>query len=660
VADAGVVIETDGGIPRRLPAAYVAEHVEHAYALTGHAMQGGTVEQAFVFAAPHELTKGWSYTALSRARADTRLFVLTDGQDRDRDELAPGERQSALRGKELHARLARSMRTRDDEDLAIEQLPAPSSAMGRVDQDPQDRGVPVHEREETGAGGCEPVGPTPIEAFHAARARLASMRAELESLTSPDVRRLEAAERRAAELAARRDELAQRARQLPSAPRRRLATDRHAVERENLASAIAGVDAELRGVRSLHDRLVAEVGDLGEIRATRSAVEQAIASVVADRDTLSRQLITGELEPTPLWATGAIGEQPTERHDRELWDRAARGLARYRLENDVVDDRSALGERPDHAERAERYDHAHTTLDRIRRQLGHHTPERELAEPVALPSDYTRLFGEDRVSALEQALAAERDAARRFTAEQLRTLATEPGEALTELDRQAASRAVRLEHEQAHHQDIAAKQIGRATELESRADTLGWRDRAERGRLRHDAALHRQHAARHTADAERTELELQRLREAGRHPDQWLVDHGQALAMRLAASAELAHRRELEIRREVNSALTEPPAHVRRLIGDPPTSAVRVAREWERVAEHIERHRLTYDLDLDRDGPLGPEPPAIGRNQRSEYEQQRRELAADIDAYRHEHGLVHHEYAREMTREPADTLGREQ
>jgi ATP-dependent exoDNAse (exonuclease V) alpha subunit len=69
VDDRGVAIVTDAGMIRRLPAAYVAAHVEHAYALTGHGMQGGTVERAFVVAAPYELTKGWSYTALSRARA---------------------------------------------------------------------------------------------------------------------------------------------------------------------------------------------------------------------------------------------------------------------------------------------------------------------------------------------------------------------------------------------------------------------------------------------------------------------------------------------------------------------------------------------------------------------------------------------------------------
>jgi conjugative relaxase-like TrwC/TraI family protein len=96
-----IVIETDGRTIRELPAAYVARHVEHAYALTGHGVQGGTVEWASVVAAPHELTRGWSYTALSRARARTRLFVLEEGQAcahhelARRDEHAPGEREES-------------------------------------------------------------------------------------------------------------------------------------------------------------------------------------------------------------------------------------------------------------------------------------------------------------------------------------------------------------------------------------------------------------------------------------------------------------------------------------------------------------------------------------------------------------------------------------
>ena len=47
-----VVIDTDSTLVRELPAAYVSEHLEHAYSLTGHGMQGGTVETAVVVASP--------------------------------------------------------------------------------------------------------------------------------------------------------------------------------------------------------------------------------------------------------------------------------------------------------------------------------------------------------------------------------------------------------------------------------------------------------------------------------------------------------------------------------------------------------------------------------------------------------------------------------
>jgi ATP-dependent exoDNAse (exonuclease V) alpha subunit len=47
-----VVIDTDSGLARELSGDYAAEHLEHAYALTGHGMQGGTVEAATVVASP--------------------------------------------------------------------------------------------------------------------------------------------------------------------------------------------------------------------------------------------------------------------------------------------------------------------------------------------------------------------------------------------------------------------------------------------------------------------------------------------------------------------------------------------------------------------------------------------------------------------------------
>jgi conjugative relaxase-like TrwC/TraI family protein len=52
-----------------------AGNVRHAYALTGHAAQGLTVERAFVLGAGEARLQEWGYVALSRARAQTRLYT---------------------------------------------------------------------------------------------------------------------------------------------------------------------------------------------------------------------------------------------------------------------------------------------------------------------------------------------------------------------------------------------------------------------------------------------------------------------------------------------------------------------------------------------------------------------------------------------------------
>ena len=88
-----LTMRTDAGIERALDAAYVADHVQYAYALTAHAMQGATVEWAGVVGHPEDFTRNWSYTALSRARGHTELFVLDTPTDRqlERDDIAPTE-----------------------------------------------------------------------------------------------------------------------------------------------------------------------------------------------------------------------------------------------------------------------------------------------------------------------------------------------------------------------------------------------------------------------------------------------------------------------------------------------------------------------------------------------------------------------------------------
>ena len=334
--------------------------------------------------------------------------------------------------------------------------------------------------------------------------------------------------------------------------------------------ALDGVKAELNGVRTLCERLVREVGQPDQIRSERAALEHAVARVRSEREDLLDELVARELAAEPRWAREALADRPTGSRERDLWDRAVRGLARY--------------------------DQARSTLARVQRQLGDVGREHKTLEPTSLPRYYLGLLGEERSGRLETELAAELERVRDLPDEQLRALAREEQQARDRLDHQAAGQALRFEREHTHHQDAARKQTQRAAALEQQALGLGWRARHEREQIRHNATLQRDHAARHSADAERLDLELSRLRAAGRHPDQWLEHDGERLVAGVAAASELARRHQREISWHAELAVIQPPAHVRELIGERPASGVRLAQEWEQLASDIERHRHARGL----------------------------------------------------------------
>ena len=115
-------VRTDAGNDRLLDAAYAADHLEHAYALTGHGALGATVEWAGVIGRPSEFSREWAYTSLSRARGRTRVYVVaevTAGQ-REREEYAPPEPERTK--DEALDVLSWAMRRREGEHLAIEAI----------------------------------------------------------------------------------------------------------------------------------------------------------------------------------------------------------------------------------------------------------------------------------------------------------------------------------------------------------------------------------------------------------------------------------------------------------------------------------------------------------------------------------------------------------
>jgi hypothetical protein len=115
-----VTLTTDRGPRVELSCRYLeAGNVRHAYAITGHAAQGLTVERAFVLGTGEARLQEWAYVALSRARAETRLYVTG----------TPREHESHfhdLDDRDPLARFGRALEESAVEELAVDQHPLPS------------------------------------------------------------------------------------------------------------------------------------------------------------------------------------------------------------------------------------------------------------------------------------------------------------------------------------------------------------------------------------------------------------------------------------------------------------------------------------------------------------------------------------------------------
>jgi hypothetical protein len=118
--DRAVTLRTDRGATRLVPLAYAADHLEHGYALTGHAAQGATVERAFVLLYDRGALQEWGYVACSRARAETRLYLAEAEREHDTHARQP----STLDAPE---RTTRALQRSSAEPLALAQ---PTDASG--------------------------------------------------------------------------------------------------------------------------------------------------------------------------------------------------------------------------------------------------------------------------------------------------------------------------------------------------------------------------------------------------------------------------------------------------------------------------------------------------------------------------------------------------
>jgi ATP-dependent exoDNAse (exonuclease V) alpha subunit len=119
-ADRAVSVATDRGDRLTLHRRYLETgHVRHAYALTGHAGQGVTVERAFILGSGEARLQEWGYVTLSRAREATRLYVTGAVRERE-SHFEDIDDRSPL------TRFAQALEESGVEQLAVDQRPLPA------------------------------------------------------------------------------------------------------------------------------------------------------------------------------------------------------------------------------------------------------------------------------------------------------------------------------------------------------------------------------------------------------------------------------------------------------------------------------------------------------------------------------------------------------
>jgi conjugative relaxase-like TrwC/TraI family protein len=355
-----VLVRTDGGGQRRLDASYVAEHLEHAYALTAHTVQGGTVAWAGVVGRPEDFTRNWSYTALSRAREPTELFVIDTPTEReiDRTDIAPGQARGLSDERTPTERLQTAMRCRDDEDLALDRI------------DTERTRSPAH---------LEPAHARLPAETTIARPRVVELQAELTQLRArigryPEhlVDQLHAARSDQADAQRVADSARARIAELdqPAAGKlggRRADLAERSLERQRLKLAEDQIAASAERERDLGDR----VPDRAAREAERRVLRERAAELEAQLSSHRQEHLRLALERPARYLSTALGALPEKPRARRTWQQAAARIEAYRFDHAVTDGHDALGSPPTDKHERAHWQRAHRDLQRAQRDLGH-------------------------------------------------------------------------------------------------------------------------------------------------------------------------------------------------------------------------------------------------------------------------------------------------
>lgn len=320
----GMSVKLDSGDVRHLEADFIERHVEHAYALTGHGIQGGTVEWAGVIGRPHDFSRNWSYTALSRAREPTEIFLVDEptALEEERAGIAPAVAHEPEQGP--LERMAVRMRQRDDEDLALEQiehdaLPR-SERSAHADSDAELNPNP----QESGGREARVVeswsSPTRARVYEL-EARLEELQEELRSHAIEDAKMIRRLTETIGEI--------RRESERDAKPRGRRDRRGHEVRKRQR-------DQQLAQLRDERARLLARAPDPDAVLQAAAELHERLRVVGSEHRAARDQAIREELAQAPPWVDATLGAEPQDAELRHRWRRTARELAGHRIDHHVT------------------------------------------------------------------------------------------------------------------------------------------------------------------------------------------------------------------------------------------------------------------------------------------------------------------------------------
>jgi chromosome segregation ATPase len=265
----------------------------------------------------------------------------------------------------------RRMIVRDDEDLAVDQL----RAAGRED----DAGLAAHRagagpvEQEAGARRAERIEPAPsLKRLMDLREQISRLQLTLGALPTKSLARFDELDAKARDLGAKRSEHEDRLAALDQPASRFRRRDPDAEERTFLQTAIEMDTGALADLAVDRARLQRELGDPDQVRSERDGIENALSELRCDHDCVQDVLVQRDIERELSWLTGPLGDRPDGSRQRETWDQAARVVAGFRLDHDVIDHDAPLGPEPRSDGGGHRYEwaQAQAALERAQRLLG--------------------------------------------------------------------------------------------------------------------------------------------------------------------------------------------------------------------------------------------------------------------------------------------------